>query len=189
MSDAVLILATGYDSATFYTRSWAHRLRDDLLRRKYVCFLFEAESLCPAGYTDNCQSSIAEREHTLFRPKGREVENIDNPFGPDSFDVDCFGQGEAARISVEAQTNPLALLNYLDSFVDLDEALAAEEETREQLLTLQTEIEKAEQNVQLIPQYERLLTTTQQQLAKSNRTDTAYHLFRSGPEIKRVHRR
>lgn len=107
----------------------------------------------------------AGQQHTLFRPKGGEVENIDNPFGPSSFDVDCFGQGEAARISVEAQTNPLALLNYLDKFVDLDDAVVAEEETRELLLTLQTEIEKAEQQVQLIPQYERLLSTTQLQLA------------------------
>ena len=106
----------------------------------------------------------AGQQHTLFRPKGGEVENVDNAFGPCEFDVDCFGQGEAARISVEAQTNPLALLNYLDTFVDLDEAAAAEEETREQLLKLQTEIEKTEEKVQLIPQYERLLATTQQQL-------------------------
>ncbi len=107
----------------------------------------------------------AGQQHTLFRPKGGEVENVDNPFGPCNFDVDCFGQGEAARISVEAQTNPLALLNYLDKFVDLDEAMAAEDGAREELLTLQTEIEKAEQKVQLIPQHERLLSTTQQQLA------------------------
>jgi len=106
----------------------------------------------------------AGRQHTLFRPKGGEVENVGNPFGPCDFDVDCFGQGEAARISVEAQTNPLALLNYLDKFVDLEKAAAAEEQAREQLLVLQTEIEKAEQKVQLIPQYERLLSTTQQQL-------------------------
>lgn len=32
-------------------------------------------------------------------------------------------------------------------------------------MNLQTEIEKAEQQVQLIPQYERLLATAQQQLA------------------------
>ena len=107
----------------------------------------------------------AGQQHTLFRPKGGEVENVDNPFGPCDFDVDCFGQGEAARISIEAQTNPLALLNYLDTFVDLGEAVAAEEEIREKLLKLQTEIEKAEQQVELIPQYERLLATTQQQLA------------------------
>jgi ABC-type Na+ transport system ATPase subunit NatA len=108
----------------------------------------------------------AGQQHMLFRPKGGEIQNLADPdFGPRNFDIDCFGQGEAARISIEAQTNPLALLNYLDKFVDLDDAVAAESETREQLLTLQTEIEKAEQNVQLIPQYERLLATTQQQLA------------------------
>lgn len=79
--------------------------------------------------------------------------------------MDCFGQGEAAKISLEAQTNPHALLNYLDKFVDLEDAISAEEGLREQLLNLQTEIEKAEQQVQLIPQYERLLAITQQQLA------------------------
>ncbi len=104
--------------------------------------------------------------HTLFRPKDGEIQNIDNPeTGPCYFEVDCFGQGEAARISMQAQTDPLALLNYLDRFVDLDEALAAEETARDRLLALQTEIEKAEQQVLLIPQYESSLATAQQQLA------------------------
>jgi DNA repair ATPase RecN len=108
----------------------------------------------------------AGQHHTLYRPKEGVVTNPGDPdIGPCSFDLDCFGQGEAARISVQAQTNPLALLSYLDKFVDLSEATAAEELARERLLNLQSEIEKAEQNVQLIPQYERLLTTTRQQLA------------------------
>ena len=104
--------------------------------------------------------------HSLYRRKGADLENIDDPeIGPCAFEIDCFGQGEAAKISLEAQSNPLALLNYLDTFVDLAEAFAAEEAAREELLTLQTEIEKSEQKVQLIPQYERLLATTRQQLA------------------------
>ena len=108
----------------------------------------------------------AGQQHTLFRPKDAELQNIDTPeFGPCGFEVDCFGQGEAARISIEAKTDPLALLNYLDKFVDLKDAIAAEEDVRSRLLTLQTEIEKAELNVSLIPQYQNLLTTTQQQLA------------------------
>ena len=57
------------------------------------------------------------------------------------------------------------MLRYLDKFVDLDEAIAEETVARESLLALQTEIEKAEQKVALIPQYERLLATTKQQLA------------------------
>jgi hypothetical protein len=103
--------------------------------------------------------------HTLFRRKDGELQNVDNPdMGPCSFDIDCFGQGDAARISLQAQSDPLALLNYLDKFVDLGEATKTEERARERLLALQTEIDKSEQQVQLIPQYERLLATTRQQL-------------------------
>lgn len=108
----------------------------------------------------------AGQRHSLLRPKDGELQNVDNPHtGPRCFDIDCFGQGEAARISLQAQTDPLALLSYLDKFVDLKDAVTAEESAREQLLVLQTEIEKAEQKVHLIPQYERLLATTKQQLA------------------------
>ncbi|MFL6605743.1 MAG: TrlF family AAA-like ATPase [Steroidobacteraceae bacterium] len=103
--------------------------------------------------------------HSLIRRKECPIENIDDELnGPCTFDVDCFGQGEAARISHDAQDDPLALLRYLDKFVDLDEAVAVEEAAREQLLALQTKIEEAERNVALIPQYERALSTTQQQL-------------------------
>ena len=104
--------------------------------------------------------------HNLYRPKDGSVQNVDDELtGPREFEIDCFGQGEAARISIQAQTDPLALLRYLDKFVDLDEAIAEETVARELLLALQTEIEKAEQKVALIPQYERLLATTKQQLA------------------------
>ncbi len=53
----------------------------------------------------------------------------------------------------------------MDKFVDLKGAIAEEESARDQLLAFQSEIEKAEQKVSLIPQYQSLLTTTQQQLA------------------------
>lgn len=103
--------------------------------------------------------------HGLLRRKDAEIENTDNPIdGPIEFDIDCFGQGEAARISNEAQSDPLALLRYLDKFVNLNEALVLEEAAREELLVLQNEIEEAERKVALIPQYERTLATTRQQL-------------------------
>ncbi|MEJ0085000.1 MAG: AAA family ATPase [Pseudomonadota bacterium] len=108
----------------------------------------------------------AGQRHSLLRMKDGQVENLDDPLvGPTSFEVACFGQGEAAKISHDAQTDPLALLKYLDRFVDLSEAIAAEEAAREKLLHLQSEIEKAEQKVKLIPQYESLLATTKSQLA------------------------
>ena len=101
----------------------------------------------------------------LRRQRECAITNVDDEiFGPAGFEVDCFGQGEAARISVESQTDPLTLLRYLDRFVDLRELLVAEEQAREKLLEQQSEIEKAEQQVQLIPQYERGLSTTRQQL-------------------------
>ena len=108
----------------------------------------------------------AGQQHSLSRPKDGDLTNDDNPqTGRTRFGIDCFGQGEAARISIEAQSNPLALLDYLDKFVDLEVAHTEEEQARETLLALQTEIEKAVERVNLIPQYERMLDTTRQQLA------------------------
>lgn len=107
----------------------------------------------------------AGQEHTALRLKACDVENLSFPNGPVEFEIDCFGQGEAARISEQAKTNPLALLHYLDRFADVGEALAEEQAVRERLLKLQSDIEAAEQKVLLIPQHERLLTTTKQQLA------------------------
>lgn len=107
----------------------------------------------------------AGQRHLLTRHKDQSVENVeDAEGGPCSFDIDCFGQGDAARISIEAQRNPLALLNYLDKFVDLEAVLEEEEAAREEILELQTAIEKAEQQVALIPQFQRQLQTTQSAL-------------------------
>ncbi|WP_346362398.1 PHP domain-containing protein [Ralstonia pseudosolanacearum] len=108
----------------------------------------------------------AGQQHILSRHKDSKIENVDDPDnGPCSFDIDCFGQGDAAKISYQAQSSPLALLNYLDKFIDLSGALAEEEEAREELLDLQTDIEKAEQQVALIPQFQRQLETTRKALA------------------------
>ena len=101
----------------------------------------------------------------VYRLKDGSLENRDDPdWGHRSFEIDCFGQGEAAKISLQAQSNPLALLDYLDRFIDLTSARQAEEDARELLLKLQTEIEKAEQEVQRIPEFERRLATTRHQL-------------------------
>ena len=49
MADPVLLIASGYDSSTFYTHSWATDLYEQLLRRKHKCLMLEAELLCHAG--------------------------------------------------------------------------------------------------------------------------------------------
>jgi histidinol phosphatase-like PHP family hydrolase len=107
----------------------------------------------------------AGQQHVLSRHKTMEMQNVNDPDGgPRTFDIDCFGQGDAARISHKAESSPLALLGYLDKFVDLRAATTEEEAARDELLSLQTEIEKAQQQVDLIPQYERQLATTKQAL-------------------------
>jgi hypothetical protein len=104
--------------------------------------------------------------HTLYRPLNGTVENVeDSVFGPTSFEIDCFGQGETARISAQVTANPLALLAYLDKFARVAEALLDEKATCDELLQLQTKIEEAETKVDLIPQYEKALNITRQQIA------------------------
>jgi DNA repair ATPase RecN len=103
--------------------------------------------------------------HHLTRPRGGDVENAANPFdGPVSFPLECYGQGETQQISQRAQTDPSALLDYLDRFVDIREEAKREEELRQTLLELQTKIEEAIRKVDLIPQYERDLALAQSQI-------------------------
>lgn len=108
----------------------------------------------------------AGQTHTIRRPLNGSPENVDDPvMGPYAFEIESYGQGETAQISKEAQQNPVALLTYLDRFVDIGDVAIAENEARDELLELQTKIEEAMKNVEAIPQYKRSLATTQQQLA------------------------
>lgn len=108
----------------------------------------------------------AGQTHSLYRPAGGEVSHIDDPLlGPTAFQIESYGQGETARISAEAQTNPVALLAYLDRFVDVKALEVEENAARNELLELQTEIEKARRNIEKIPIWERDLDTTQKQLS------------------------
>lgn len=103
--------------------------------------------------------------HHLARPRSGEVENVDDPFaGPLNFHVECYGQGETQQISQRAQTDPTALLNYLDRFVDISEEAAKEEELRQTLLDLQTKIEDASRKVERIPQVVRDLNLAKSQI-------------------------
>ncbi len=84
--------------------------------------------------------------------------------GPCSFHIESYSQGETERISKDAQANPNALLSYLDRFVSVKALEEEELGIRDRLLTLQTEIEKSQANVDKIPQFEQSLKITQQQL-------------------------
>nr|WP_298018264.1 AAA family ATPase [uncultured Castellaniella sp.] len=107
----------------------------------------------------------AGQQHTLSRSIGEELINLDDPIdGPIAFELDCFGQGEAARVREHAKDDPLALMRYLDTFTRVEDALLHEYEARELLQTLRTQIIEAEKHVAAIPQTQRSLTVVQQQL-------------------------
>jgi ABC-type lipoprotein export system ATPase subunit len=103
---------------------------------------------------------------TLSRPFGAEIENLDDPFlGETNFEIDCFGQGEATKISESAKESPVALLKYLDTFIDLTEAMKEETEARDSLLRSQSELEKATQQAELMPVWQQRLSSTKMQIA------------------------
>jgi DNA repair ATPase RecN len=107
----------------------------------------------------------AGQQHSLMRPIRDALINLDDPRdGPVAFELDCFGQGEAARVREQAKDDPLALLRYLDTFTKVEDALAEEELVREDLHALRTRIVDAEKNVAAIPATQRSLVVIQQQL-------------------------
>ena len=107
----------------------------------------------------------ASQEHSLSRTIGGQVENMDDAQdGPVTFGIDCFSQGEAARVREQAKTDPLALMKYLDTFTGVQDALVDEADVLQSLCDKHEEILKAEKPVALIPQTQRSLNTTQQQL-------------------------
>ena len=114
----------------------------------------------------------ASASHTLARPLNGVLENVHDPIeGPDSFHIETYGQGETARISRQAQENPIALLSYLDRFIDIREPAERESQARDELLALQTQIEEAKAKVDRIPDFERALATTQKQLQALERAN------------------
>ncbi len=111
-------------------------------------------------------------EHSLQKLTGEDLTNLDDAeFGPVSFAIDCYGQGETTRLGQRAKSDPLALLDFLDGFMDLKDARSAENAARDALLELQKKLEEAEQKVAQIPRYERDLSTTQQQLKASEKAN------------------
>lgn len=107
----------------------------------------------------------AGQEHCLSRSLGCQIENVIDPLdGPLNFEIDCFSQGEAARVREQAKTDPLALMKYLDTFTGVQDALAEEARVLQSLSEKYNEILKAEKQVERIPQAQRSLSTIQQQI-------------------------
>lgn len=114
----------------------------------------------------------AEQIHHVIRVREDTVKNAADPSqGPVSFPLECYGQGETQKISQRAQTDPSALLDYLDRFVDIGEEANREEELRQTLLALQTKIEDAIRKVELIAPSERDLALAKSQMQALERAN------------------
>lgn len=108
----------------------------------------------------------AGHRHHLNRPKDGLVENVLDPTaGVDVFPIECYGQGQTQSISQKAQSDPAALLEYLDRFVDLDAELDREKAILEELRTNETSIKQAADYVSRIDGVERDLNLKLTQLA------------------------
>jgi PHP domain/AAA domain len=107
----------------------------------------------------------AGQQHTVVRRIGEDSENLNDPIlGPTSFAIESYGQSETAQTSAKAQQDPTVLLQYFDQFTQISEFVAQEEEIRDQLLSNQTEIEKAQTQVSRIPDFRKLLANAELQL-------------------------
>lgn len=107
----------------------------------------------------------AGQQHALSRVIGENLTNLDDPLdGPIAFELDCFGQGEAARVREQAKGDPLALMKYLDTFTRVHDAIEEERVVRNKLQAQRMKIVDAEKNVAAIPQTQRSLAVVQQQL-------------------------
>ncbi|MDI3357153.1 AAA family ATPase [Pseudomonas sp. UYIF39] len=107
----------------------------------------------------------AGQRHSLSRCINGSLENLDNvQSGPVSFDIDCFGQGEASKVREQAKSDPLALLKYLDTFTAVQDAIKSEHEAISALSAIREKVIEAERNVAQIPEIQRSLNVVQQQL-------------------------
>ena len=107
----------------------------------------------------------AGQQHSLSRGIRESLINLDDPIdGPIEFSLDCFGQGEAARVREQAKGDPLALMKYLDTFTGVNDAIEQEHLSQEELRAQRTKIVDAEKNVAAIPQTRRSLSVVQEQL-------------------------
>ena len=107
----------------------------------------------------------AGRDHVISRAKGGEPQNDEDPdFGPTCFPIECYGQGEMARTSTLARSDPLVLLGYLDRFIEFGQRPRLDDELRGKLLQNQEEIRKAAGRIAQIPSTEQTLKSVQQQL-------------------------
>lgn len=110
----------------------------------------------------------AGRDHHLSSSKG-DLSGIcvsDPLAGPETLEIECYGQGETQQISQRAKEDPSALLAYLDRFTAVRADLVTEEQARADIFSAEELIREARGHVSRIPQVERDLAVIRGQIKK-----------------------
>ncbi|MGD0182553.1 MAG: TrlF family AAA-like ATPase [Terriglobales bacterium] len=104
-------------------------------------------------------------QHTVERRIENRPVNLDDPdYGLTKFSIESYGQGETAHTSSKARQDSGSLLEYLDKFIPIGVLREADDDIRQRLLQNQSNIEKAEIEVNKIPYFKQVLDVTQKQL-------------------------
>ena len=102
-------------------------------------------------------------KHTFRREKHLETANI-SPDGILFCPLEWYGQGETAKAIEKSEGNPLHLINFLNTFVDLAAINMEDEEVRELLRSNQTDLTQLRLDIKQKPEIEKIKKSYDAQL-------------------------
>ncbi|MCK9436824.1 TrlF family AAA-like ATPase [Dysgonomonas gadei] len=100
------------------------------------------------------------------REKSAENLNVTDPInGISKIDVESYGQGDTAETLQHSDANPIILVNFLDSFLDLDSLKSQDDEIVVNLRENQSEARKLRLELLSLPDTKKALLNEQKKLA------------------------
>lgn len=100
------------------------------------------------------------------REKNGETQNITDPInGITKIDIESYGQGETAETIQHSDENPMILINFLDSFLDLNTFKLEDKEIVSKLLDNQSEARKLRLELLSLEETKKALLNEQKKLA------------------------
>jgi DNA repair ATPase RecN/histidinol phosphatase-like PHP family hydrolase len=88
----------------------------------------------------------------------RTINLTDSTDGVISIDIESYGQGETAETIQHSDKNPKVLLDFLDSFIDVEMLLTEDRELCDLILENQSDLGKARLEVKSIPDIKKQIT-------------------------------
>tara|TARA_B100001063_G_C16774116_1_gene563826 strand:+ start:67 stop:2721 length:2655 start_codon:yes stop_codon:yes gene_type:complete len=99
------------------------------------------------------------------REKNSTTENISDPInGISKIDIESYGQGETAETIQHSDENPIILVNFLDSFLDLNSMKLEEKDIQNKLLDNQSESRKLRLELLSLKETKKALLNEQKKL-------------------------